>query len=37
MKFFISLGSEYSFPLFYITETIKMAPMEREDSFEKLI
>lgn len=37
MKFFISLGSEYSFLLFYITETIKTAPMEREDSFEKLI
>lgn len=37
MKFFISLGSEYSFFLFYIIETIKTAPMEREDSSEKLI
>ena len=27
MKFFISLGSEYSFFLFYIIETIKTAPM----------
>lgn len=37
MKFFISLGSEYSFFLFYIIETIKTAPMETEDSSEKLI
>lgn len=37
MNFFILLGSEYSFFLFYIIETIKTAPMEREDSSEKLI
>lgn len=37
MKFFISLGSEYSFFLFYIIETIKMAPMEGDNSSEKLI
>lgn len=37
IKFFISLGSEYSFFLLYIIETIKTAPMEMEDSSEKLI
>lgn len=37
MKFLISLGSEYSFFLFYVIETIKMAPMEGDDSSEKLI
>lgn len=37
MKFFISLGSEYPFFLSYITETIKTASTEREDSSEKLI
>lgn len=37
MKFFISLGSEYSFFIFYVIETIKKALMEREDSFGKPI